>query len=311
MKKIKYTLLVTCSLSLVGCFESSSLDRWIDNPTANEIKLTIDGNELTIPAQSGIQYNFDYGKHTLTYNDDSLNFIVKPAKFGMASFINPTQSNYFIYTVVYSTSNISQEEYDKLSQRAIKKLPIIVNGEEAEIELPTVEINDVFIDRMDTKWDYSFDEPFPEELFEELNLPKGSYYYDDKRKLFREVDFLDYLKNDGVEEAISFSYQPKKFNETTKHVFPNIDLTAIKCEAGQTYMKELLNDWHHLFTLKGGDFASTYNKLTSNDASHNNYESKKLCNPETDPDGTYDKALTKITDAIRDIRDVHFFVIKS
>ena len=76
-------------------------------------------------------------------------------------------------------------------------------------------------------------------------------------------------------------------------------------------MKELLNDWHHLFTLKGGDFASTYNKLTSNDASHNNYESKKLCNPETDPDGTYDKALTKITDAIRDIRDVYFFVIKS
>ena len=37
MKKIKYTLLFTCSLSLVGCFESSSLDRWIDNPTTNEI----------------------------------------------------------------------------------------------------------------------------------------------------------------------------------------------------------------------------------------------------------------------------------
>jgi len=25
----------------VGYFESSSLDRWIDNPTTNEIKLTI------------------------------------------------------------------------------------------------------------------------------------------------------------------------------------------------------------------------------------------------------------------------------
>lgn len=54
-------------------------------------------------------------------------------------------------------------------------------------------------------------------------------------------------------------------------------------------MKELLNDWHHLFILKGGDFASTYNKLTSNEAS-------------------YHKALTEITDAIR---DVYFFVIKS
>lgn len=39
MKKIKFTF--SCSLSLVGCFESSSLDRWIDNPTTNEIKLTI------------------------------------------------------------------------------------------------------------------------------------------------------------------------------------------------------------------------------------------------------------------------------
>ena len=191
---------------LGGCFESSSLDCWIDNPAINEIKLTIDGNELTIPAQSGIEYKFDYGKHTLTYNNDSLNFIVKPAKFGTISFINPTQSNYFINTVVYSTSNVSQEEYDKISKKELKNLSVMVDGEQAEIELPTVEINDVFIDRMDTKWDYSFDEPFPEELSQELNLPKGSYYYDNKRKLFREGDFLDYLKNDGEDEAISFPY---------------------------------------------------------------------------------------------------------
>ena len=211
MKNIKYTLtlLVTWCLSLVGCFESSLLDRWIDNPAINEIKLTIDGNELTIPAQSGIEYKFDYGKHTLTYNNDSLNFIVKPAKFGTTSFINSTQSNYFINiinTVVYSTSNVSQEEYDKISQKELKNLSVMVDGEQAEIELPTVEINDVFIDRMDTNWDYSFDEPFPKNLSQKLNLPKDSYYFEDKRKLYREMDFLDYLKNDGQDEAISFPY---------------------------------------------------------------------------------------------------------
>ncbi|MFQ0992232.1 hypothetical protein [Gilliamella apicola] len=311
MKKIKYTLLFTCSLSLVGCFESSSLDRWIDNPTTNEIKLTIDGNELTIPAQSGMEYKFDYGKHTLTYNNDSLNFIVKPAKFGTTSFINPTQSNYFINTVVYSTSNMSQEEYDKVSQKELKNLSVIVDGEQAEIELPTVEINDVFIDRSDNDWDFSFDESFPEELTQELNLSKNTYYFERKRKLYREVDFLDFLKSDGLEEAISFSYQPKKFTEITKHVFPNIDLTAIKCEAGQTYMKKLLDDWHDLFTLKGGDFVNAYNKLTSDDASHKNYESEKLCNSDIDPDGTYHKALTEFINVIHGARDVHFLVIKS
>ena len=191
---------------LGGCFESSSLDCWIDNPAINEIKLTIDGNELTIPAQSGIEYKFDYGKHTLTYNNDSLNFIVKPAKFGTTSFINPTQSNYFINTVVYSTSNVSQEEYDKISQKELKNLSVMVDGEQAEIELPTVEINDVFINKMDTNWDYSFDEPFPKKLSQKLNLPKDSYYFEDKRKLYREMDFLDYLKNDGEDEAISFPY---------------------------------------------------------------------------------------------------------
>ncbi|MFQ1008460.1 hypothetical protein B6D12_05030 [Gilliamella apicola] len=191
---------------LGGCFESSSLDCWIDNSAINEIKLTIDGNELTIPAQSGIEYKFDYGKHTLTYNNDSLNFIVKPAKFGTTSFINPTQSNYFITTVVYSTSNVSQEEYDKISQKDLKNLSVMVDGEQAEIELPTVEINDVFINKMDTNWDYSFDEPFPKKLSQKLNLPKDSYYFEDKRKLYLEMDFLDYLKNDGEEEAISFPY---------------------------------------------------------------------------------------------------------
>ncbi|OTQ07814.1 hypothetical protein B6D11_14435, partial [Gilliamella apicola] len=83
MKKLKPTLTLICSLTLVGCFDStfsnSSVDRWIDNPTANEIKVTIDDKELTIPAKSGIKYAFEYGKHTLKYNGDSLTFMAKPS----------------------------------------------------------------------------------------------------------------------------------------------------------------------------------------------------------------------------------------
>ncbi|OCG41791.1 hypothetical protein A9G25_03355 [Gilliamella sp. Bif1-4] len=62
--------------------------------------MTIDGSELTIPARYGVNYTLEYGKHTMLYNNDSLNFIVKPAKFGESGFINPIQSNCFLYTVI-------------------------------------------------------------------------------------------------------------------------------------------------------------------------------------------------------------------
>ncbi|MWN05312.1 hypothetical protein [Gilliamella sp. Pas-s95] len=68
----------------------------IDNPTPNEIKVIVDGKELTIPVKSSVNYTFEYGKHTLSYGNQSLNFIAKPSTTDSSGLINSTQSNYII-----------------------------------------------------------------------------------------------------------------------------------------------------------------------------------------------------------------------
>ncbi|NUF50290.1 hypothetical protein [Gilliamella sp. ESL0250] len=311
MKKIKYSLLLVCSLILVGCSEPSSIDRWIDNPTANEIKVTIDGNELTIPAKSGVNYTFEYGKHTLSYNNDNFNFVVKPAQFGESGLINPTQSNYYLYTVIYSTSEMNNEQYEKIlrENREINNIPAIIDGKEQEIEMPAKLINDVFIEKSQYHWDYSYDQPFPKEITQELGLKKNQSYQERLRKLYRESDFIELLKEDEQGD-ISFPYQPKKFSEINQYVIPKIDLNSIKCEEGRQYMESLLNDWNHLMTLKGSDFTKPYDNLASNDAMAKSYGSEDKCTEKNDPEKTYRKELRQFVDALRNTRDVNFYVIK-
>ncbi|MCO6544407.1 MAG: hypothetical protein J6564_01080 [Gilliamella sp.] len=309
MKKIKYFLLLICSLILIGCSEPSSIDRWIDNPTANQIKVAIDGKELTIPAKSGVNYTFEYGKHTLSYNNDDFNFVVKPAQFGESGFINPTQSNYYLYTVIYSTSEISDEEYEKIlkQNREINKILAIIDGKEQEIEMPAKLINDILIERSDYHWNYSYDQAFPEEITQDLRLKKNQSYQEIFRKLYRESDFIELIKEDEQED-ISFPYQPKKFSEISQYVIPKINLNSIKCEEGRKYMEGLLNDWNHLMTLKGSDFTKPYNNLASNDAMAKSYTS--VCTKENDPEQSYRKELRQFIDALRSTRDVNFYVIK-
>ena len=75
MKIIQYFLLLACGVTLCSCSSGpTSVVRVIDNPTANEIVIAIDGKELAIPANSKTKYTFEYGKHNLhtifysTYN---------------------------------------------------------------------------------------------------------------------------------------------------------------------------------------------------------------------------------------------------
>ncbi|MCO6551934.1 MAG: hypothetical protein J6563_03020 [Gilliamella sp.] len=311
MKKIKYSLLLACSLTLVGCFEPSSIERWIDNPTNNEIKVTIDGNELTIPAKSGINYTFKYGKHTLSYNNEDFNFVAKPAQyFSESGFINPTQSNYFIHTLIYSESDLGEGEYEEMlkKDKEFNNIEVIIDGDEMEVELPLKLINDVFIEKIDNYWNYSYDEPFPETVTQKSD--KSQPHYERLRKIYRESDFIDFLKENINWKEVSFHYRPKKFSEIEQYVIPDIDLNSIKCKEGRQYLEGLLNDWNHLLTLKGSDFTKPYNELVSEDAIDKDYKTESLCTKENDPEQTYSKALRQFTDAIQNTRNANFYVIK-
>ena len=301
MKKLKSTLTLICSLTLVGCFDStfsnSSVDRWIDNPTANEIKVTIDDKELTIPAKSGIKYAFEYGKHTLKYNGDSLTFMAKPAISNNTGFINPTQSNYILLTTFYTNSD---KVYEEMIKPYLKIIQVSVNGEPAEMELPVKIINDVFIEKNGNSWDYSVDEELPDSV----TVRGENQYQAHKRKMYRESDFLDTINSEDIDEKVSLPYTPKKFSEIKKYVLPTIDLDKIECQEGREFLASQLQDWNKFFTTKGSESGNTYKQLTS----HETFKKKhSLCSGQ-DPNHTYQMATREIEDVMDGLRQINFYV---
>ena len=311
MKKIKYSLILACSITLCSCFNGpTSQVRLIDNPTANEIKLVIDGKDVVIPANSKIKYTFEYGKHNLAYNNESFDIVVKPVKFDGTGIINPTQSNYMLHTFIYATDNTSDETFDKLYEKTLNKVDVIIDGEQVQIELPVKVVNDFFIEDEDNRWDYSIDEKIPDEISEKLN--KNQSYQARKIKMYRESEYLKFLKEDWLEEEdeVSFPNKPKKLSEINQYVFPKLDLESITCNEGKKYLQDTLDKWQQLFTLTGSDFASEYEGLGGDDGMLALRDSKKLCPNEKDPEQTYSKAIRPLDEALTKGRDIYFFVIK-
>lgn len=309
MKKIKYSLLLVCSITLVGCFgsdttSSSSVDRMIDNPTPNEIKVIIDGNELTIPAKSSVNYTFEYGKHTLSYGNQSLNFIAKPSTTNSSGLINPTQSNYYLLTTFYTTSNVSDETYDKLIAKYLNSVPVIIKGEQQELELPVKVINDVFIERQKDFWDYSVDEPYPDEV----TLRGKGQFQSRKIKLFREDGFIEALKAEGLNEKVDFINEHPKFSELKKYTIPNIQLDAITCKKGREFVETQLNDWNKLFTLTGKDLALLYKQLTSSETFHTKHAIITECTKAGDSNQSYQFATRELEEAFDETNQLNFFI---
>ncbi|OCF98407.1 hypothetical protein A9G16_05785 [Gilliamella apicola] len=311
MKKIKYSLILACSITLCSCFNGpTSQVRLIDNPTANEIKLVIDGKDVVIPANSNIKYTFEYGKHNLAYNNESFDIVVKPVKFDGTGIINPTQSNYMLHTFIYATDNTSDETFDKLYEKTLNKVDVIIDGEQVQIELPVKVVNDFFIEDEDNRWDYSIDEKIPDEISEKLN--KNQSYQARKIKMYRESEYLKFLKEDWLEEEdeVSFPNKPKKLSEINQYVFPKLDLESITCNEGKKYLQDTLDKWQQLFTLTGSDFDSKYEGLGGYDGMLALRDSKKLCPTDKDPEQTYSKAISPLDQALTKGRDIYFFIVK-
>lgn len=309
MKKIQYSALFACGFTLCSCFGgSTSVERVIDNPTANEIVIAIDGKELVIPANSKTSYTFEYGKHSLAYNNQTINFVVKPAKFSGSGFINPTQSNYMFHTFIYATDNTTDEAYDKMYEKTLNKVTVILNGKKEEIEYPVKVVNDVFIEDEHNRWDYNIDEEMPEEVSERINSNQA--YQVRKTKVYRQHEYMNYLKEDGLEDDISFPNEPVKLTEIDQYVFPTINLDGIKCEPGKKYLAETLDNWQQLFTLKGNDFASKYEELGGDKGRVELRNSQKLCPKEVDPEQTYYPAFRQLDQILDQTRDIHFYIIK-
>jgi hypothetical protein len=82
---------------------------FIDNPTAQDISVQIDGQTVQVPAGQYVPVEIALGKHTLTCKEtgiENAEFELVPVKQGV---VNPTKSKYVIYNIIYTQKDLSAQ----------------------------------------------------------------------------------------------------------------------------------------------------------------------------------------------------------
>ena len=172
-----FKLAFICSFAifmLASC--SNGATYWIDNPTNNEITVTIDGKEeIKVAANEfkKMEKTLKLGEHTMKVNDAEVKFNLDKDHV----ILNPTLSTYVIVLQEYGTGFASTEN----------DTVITLDGEEYEGPFPTVTA-DPFIYSGDLN--FLVDTPFKGTI---ETSKTGTVIM---RKIFRKTDFIKFYQEE-------------------------------------------------------------------------------------------------------------------
>jgi len=149
----------------------------IDNPTAKNLSVSIDGKTYEVPANSFLDIDLALGHHKIdckAYNINGSDLNIDPVEYGV---INPTKAKYVIYNIIYT-------EKDLKSQFK----PYQVEGREIYSLLGEPKVtSDLFIADL-TMGKGNIDDKEPS--FEHYNRINQDYSY--LSKIFRLNDFFEF-----------------------------------------------------------------------------------------------------------------------
>lgn len=192
MKKIGMFI---CSVLLVACgADDASISQVfeVDNPTTEEIQLTLDDVRYEIPSQSSVSVSLPAGRHTLTYQGDTISFVVNPKD--QPAVINPTLTPYVLYSQIYQDDS-GKDQWEEIAVNQALTEYVLEDGE--IVHLPwKYTAGELFFNRYDFNWHYGINDPLPEVYWDH-----SDYDYIDtlgRVKLFRLADFYDYLETENV-----------------------------------------------------------------------------------------------------------------
>lgn len=185
MKKHLFQILTVSLIlsSLFSCSKPSKGTYLIDNPTNENITVSVDDAEYVVPANSGLDVEIEYGRHILKYNGQSITIFVKNSA-DKRVIVNPTLSNYVIYSQLYVTDDASEEEFNSFYESFIK-----INGDSIDLKIgddttrlfaPIKVYNDLFIEATENGWDYAINEELPDAA--SIFTDTGKHFQTSKRK---------------------------------------------------------------------------------------------------------------------------------
>lgn len=274
----------------------------VDNPLDTDIVIKVDDKEYTIPAKTTQPIGITQGKHTLTYNGSSVNFVTKINSNKSETIMNPTLSNYLLHAYFYVREDMENKNVDKLYEESC----VDYQCNEGIVKLPVEVINTLFIEKVHTPWMFGLDE----EPTDQINLShtrKKNVIH----KLFREADYRKTFASE-LPEGVIFPENSKKLSEQAPYRFPT-ELLMSDCDAANKYMKELENRWKKILDNPDEIFqevAMMYFEAGQQGASGS--ELQKQCGANFNPgrdDKSFKDALDQMHKVLRYLSDGSTFIV--
>ncbi|MHC5352804.1 hypothetical protein ACYSNX_01195 [Myroides sp. LJL115] len=230
MRSLLFLPLLCLGLLLMAC-QPSSNQYTIDNPTDQAISVYIDQTAYDIPANSKLDVDIKFGKHTLKYLDQEVNFHNGGRVNNSTAIINPTQSSYVFLKTLFVDKNDSRATPEFIAQATrilSDSVQLSFNDTITKLFVPFKVSNQLFIQKTDFDWDFGLDQDLPQEmllnsplvtwqnrhLLEDKNYQQGKFQQS-ANKLFREQEFKDYLSQ-FQDDKIDFIITKLPYNELPK-----------------------------------------------------------------------------------------------
>lgn len=243
-KKILLMVLIILGLN-ISCSNTYRLQpKWeyqVDNPLSTDITIKVDNSKYKIPAKSTLPIKLSQGKHTLTYNGSSVNFVTKVNSNKNVTIMNPTLSNYMIYSIIYvkkEAKNNSVSEYAPLYNNEYQ----LDKG--GVVELPVKVLNSLFIDRANYHWTYGLDEEMKAKVDPSASPKERALilYRIEPTKLYREEDYIKEFSKEWPAYWPKFPVNSKPLSEQTPYIFPTLSLIT-DCDVK---VKEYEGKWNKI-----------------------------------------------------------------
>lgn len=275
-------------------------DYLVDNPLSQDISINIDGKDYKIPAKTTETIGLSQGKHTLTYNGSSVNFVTKINSNKSVTLMNPTLSNYMMHAYIYI-----REGSDSSGQKLYNDNTREYQSEQGAVRLPVRVLNTLFIDKVHNNWAFFLDEDAKETV--RTSSPKKATVF---RKLYREADYLNDFASE-LPAGVIFPKNAQTLSEQPAYVFP-IDALMSDCDASNQAIKEIDARWQKMIADPSDIFQGTA-KLAFDVTSDLHNKLSKACRTQYNPgrdETQFKAALDRLHKETRYLTDSSTFIVK-
>lgn len=197
-QKQSFFLLVLVTFLLFSC-KKESYKVWLDNPTAENLDIKVNGNSYPLSSKEGVEIDLGKGNHKVEVKGDK--FEVEVNSDGL---LNAAGEEYVLWNDIYYDKN----KMDKAPDGALKEDSISIDGKKYYGELVLFGKSSRFISKT---WDFDVKTAFPETV----DLVKQEYIT--YKKLFRKSDFIE-------EYNMMYSVDEKELNRLVDSIMKTREL---------------------------------------------------------------------------------------